>query len=473
MMPIVRVGRYASAGRRASVVAGILTVLAACAGDAVHAPMAPVDALLAKGGGNVSGPVVASANPSYAQRGEVSKQVTITGSGFAAGAIASWERNGVPDPKITVLSTQFVSSTQLVATITVAGDADLALYDIAVTNPDRKKGIGTSKFEVTTAEVLGSLGGNSYVNDMGADGTIAGYCTGSGACTGSFAFVEGSGLVALGAGQGWATDPLGTMVLGRDGSSRATAWVWQAGGGYVGELLPSLYGVGGNAAAAARNASGTLIVAGWDQQKLSRNDNANRPSVWTRVGSTWTGPVIWSYPGTRASISDINGAGQGVGRWDNSKGLVWESATQYVTLDGIPQSINESGSLAVGERAGLPVFWARSAATGAWNPVGYPLPSIFGTTCSVGSAMANDVNDAGIIVGSSCNGSKAQATVWRVDLSGGTPVLVGGAQGLPGIGATGTDKTTTAVSISNSAPYVIAGHAVASQSVVVRWPLPE
>ena len=85
---------------------------------------------------------------------------------------------------------------------------------------------------------------------------------------------------------------------------------------------------------------------------------------------------------------------------------------------------------------------------------------------------AEDVNDFGIIVGTSCNGSSRQATVWRLDMSGATPVLVGGAQGLPGLGAAGGDKSG-AVAVSRNAPYIVAGGAAPNgQNLVVRWVLP-
>jgi hypothetical protein len=396
----------------------------------------------------------------------VGQQVTITGSGFAAGALAAWERNGVPDPRITVLSTQYVSSSQVIATITIAPDAEISLYDVSVTNTDRKKGIGTALYEVTTAELLGTLGTSSIPYDVSDDGSIAGYCSN---CTGAFVFESGFGFVDLGEWQAWGIDPQGTMVLGRrDGV--AVAWVRQAPGTYLMESLPMASYVGGNASTAARDGTGTLIVGGWAGINGPKNSRLPRPAVWTRVGSSWSGPVIYAFPGAQGLMYDINGNGQAIGRFENSTGVIWDNATTYTILNGLPNAINGAGTVAVGGIDGQPMYWVRNPSTQAWNATGIPLPHVSGSSCN--GSMARDVNDGGIIVGSSCNGSARVATVWRLDMSGATPVLSGGATALPGLGVKGGDKSG-AVAVSTTAPYFVAGRAAPNgQDLVVRWVLP-
>lgn len=98
------------------------------------------------------GPSVTATSPASGREGEVGLVVSVLGSGYAAGAQAAWERNGVPDPKISVQSTAFISSTELRATISIAPDADIALYDVSVT-VNGKKGIGTELFTVTSSTV--------------------------------------------------------------------------------------------------------------------------------------------------------------------------------------------------------------------------------------------------------------------------------------------------------------------------------
>ncbi len=112
--------------------AGLLLMwTAAFAGcEDVALPPGPGDGVIAaaaRAGNPVSGPSVTAADPAFGREGDVSKQVTITGSGFAPGAQAAWERGGIVDAKIQVLSSQYVSSTQLVATITIAPDAAISL----------------------------------------------------------------------------------------------------------------------------------------------------------------------------------------------------------------------------------------------------------------------------------------------------------------------------------------------------------
>jgi hypothetical protein len=81
-------------------------------------------------------------------------QVTITGSGFVSGAQAAWSewRRRPEDPRRFLRGS--CSSTQLTATIDIAPDATIDLYDVSVTNPDKKKGIGYLMFEVTQATAI-------------------------------------------------------------------------------------------------------------------------------------------------------------------------------------------------------------------------------------------------------------------------------------------------------------------------------
>jgi hypothetical protein len=125
---------------RAIPVAALLTLLAACndqpTGVVTEDPEVETPPI-----------VVVAAHPRESGRG-VTEKVRITGSGFRQGDEAVWERDGRTDNRVVVEKTEFVSATQLVATITVQPDAAIASYDIAVDRP-RKRGIGTEAFYVT------------------------------------------------------------------------------------------------------------------------------------------------------------------------------------------------------------------------------------------------------------------------------------------------------------------------------------
>lgn len=96
---------------------------------------------------------VSSVFPSDAPR-NLTLDVTVSGSGFDKGSEVSFERGGVQADKVTTNSTRFVSSKQLVASVTVSADADPTLYDVAVTTSGGKRGIGVERFEVLALVVL-------------------------------------------------------------------------------------------------------------------------------------------------------------------------------------------------------------------------------------------------------------------------------------------------------------------------------
>jgi uncharacterized delta-60 repeat protein len=94
---------------------------------------------------------VTAADPPSGDQGTVGLLVTIKGNGFKKGAKTAFLRhdNG-QSGGISVRSTQYVSSTQLVATVDIAADATTDVkFDIQVTNADGRTGKGTELFKVT------------------------------------------------------------------------------------------------------------------------------------------------------------------------------------------------------------------------------------------------------------------------------------------------------------------------------------
>ena len=98
--------------------------------------------------------IVKSADPPDGEQGAVGLQIRVLGSGFEKGAkvafhlkLENGETDPDPDPGMTVQSTRFVSSTEVVATTDIALDAELSSRDISVSFRGRR-GIGTEKFHV-------------------------------------------------------------------------------------------------------------------------------------------------------------------------------------------------------------------------------------------------------------------------------------------------------------------------------------
>ena len=452
----------------------LVVSLLSCAPDPVSEPrlQATNPASRAKGSTALA---VSSTSPGFGDQG-TTVDVHVFGSGFTAGAQATWLLHGTPDAHVRTNSTTYVSSTELVANITIASDAQLAFWDVQVALSNGKNGVGSDCFEVTSAEVLGTTGGDVNVYGISEQLQVVGYATNGG----GFVYDDAAGLVNLGSLQVMAIDPRGAVAAGMVGSFVPTAWTRQSASAWIAETLPQLpHSVGARVQGAARDANGTLLLAGLDDSALSTKKNApqyNRVTLWRQASSGWAAPVEYTLPpgSVRGSANDVNGRGQIVGALDGqTSGAVWEDAATSTRLDGVPRAINENGTLVVGSRSGAPVYWWRDPITQQWNTTGVLLPPISSASCTGGNA--NDVNDAGVIVGGSCNSAgKTQATVWLLDFSGAVPVLVGTPTALPGLGTkspTATD-VSSAAAVTRAAPYAVAGGARSNGTrLAVRWRL--
>jgi hypothetical protein len=128
-----------------------LLVLWGCAAETpVSGPVQEPN--FAKGGG--SGPTVRAADPDSGLR-NTTIDVRVLGSGFDNGSKATWALAGDTanaTTKVTTNSTRFVKSGELVANITIAADAPVALFDVVVITLAGKKGIGIEKFAVKDSD---------------------------------------------------------------------------------------------------------------------------------------------------------------------------------------------------------------------------------------------------------------------------------------------------------------------------------
>ena len=124
----------------------LAAILSACTD---HAPTTPIIRASQTASGSVT---VTSANPNSAPQ-DTTINSHVFGSGFDRGSKAQWAQNGVSSPDVKTNSTQYVSSTELIANITIASIATAGSYDIAVTTSNGIKGIGSELFIVSTRPV--------------------------------------------------------------------------------------------------------------------------------------------------------------------------------------------------------------------------------------------------------------------------------------------------------------------------------
>jgi hypothetical protein len=416
-------------------------------------PAGPADGINAAAGGkSAGGPSVTGADPAYGHEGDVSKTVTITGSGFAAGAQAAWERNGVVDPKIQVLSTQYVSSTQLVATITIASDASIDLYDVSVTNADRKKGIGYALFEVTQAIVVDGTTTLHGANDSGDM---------PGAGSGTILFNPASGLQLVDAtGAGWAVDGTGTAVVG---GAIARLWnkvgaVWQT------TVLPTdPSATMGRASVLSSDAvtGQVTLIGGLEVLSLPKHVTSQEPRLWIWQAATSDFGRILLPTGSTTRKGDVLGLstnGVAVG-WigESVQAAVWESSGSGYTLTTLAPTgsramgINRAGTLIVGASGGVATYWLRLSGGGWSAPIALP----------GGCTLAAAVDDVGRIAANSCpDGNRNSPAVFVPPYSASTMIRLGG------LGAT---NSGWAAGMSPSGNYIVGQANVPGGTTGVYW----
>jgi hypothetical protein len=395
-------------------------------------------------------PTVTSTTPSYGYQGTVNLNVTINGSGFDAGTHASWYLNGAPYAKITVNSTSYVSSSQLVANISIASDADIGGYDVVVTASTTKQGIGSDCFMVTLAVPIPIVG---YAINMA--GQVVGNPPTSNKTVGAL-WDPRIGMVTLpNASTAYGIDESGGTIAGQDNNYAPT--VWTSTGGAAGpwtqttlSLPPGLKT--GRGLTIASDANGNaLFIAG--NYRLS--SFANRPVVWTRTPSNTWQPQFDTLPTWVPAgwAQSVNAKGQSAGM-DGSAGfyaLYWDSlgtATLLSSHAATAWSINGDGTVVVGSANGVAAMWTRTLTNGVYGPwsgdIFLDTPS---NSCSSPGSTAYAVNAAGTVaVGNSCN----QPVAWNI--GGGTITRFL-------LGTLGQPSTGTAFAVNNLAMPNAAGGA--------------
>jgi probable HAF family extracellular repeat protein len=409
---------------------------------------------------------VTAASPAQAPL-ETTLDVQVTGSGFDNGSRAEWLRAGNPDPRVRTNSTRFVSSTSLVANITIASDAVPTRYDVAVTTTSGKKGIGTELFTVLPMQELSSPPGSSNANDVNSTGTIAGGRAG-GCDTGLYPVIwrGGGEPVDLPVIAPWCNGTAnfineGEVMVGRlnlRGTQMAVRWVPDAS-------QPSGYSVAEMGALPDGSSPDVKGLNDGGYAIANHNGAPGSRGYWWNESTGWS-QLAMPAGATQCYAEAINNAGEISGMCTVggvSSAAFWSSVSAtpelLPRLSGYTQShsalaLNNNG-VAVGYAGKLSksgsltqtgVRWTRSGTTWTIDV----LPD-FGR----GGTQTWDVNDAGSITGASWVGTSKNHAF----------LLVPG-QSIRDLGSLGTESWGFAVSPSNAGSAMVVG--VSSVGTVKR-----
>jgi hypothetical protein len=422
---------------RASLALALL--IAACSAPAVDAPLLPPEA--AHAARAAAGLTVASANPKFADRG-TTLDVHVIGSGFTAGAQATWLLHGIADPAhVRTNNTKVVSSTEVVANITVASDADLAYWDVKIALAGGKNGVGAELFEITTATPVGP--GTAYgVNDLG---DIAGAFGSSGKVTHAYV-VSGAdaSFSDLGLQQVRAIGADGRIAVGGIGSGIgqpiAAVWTRAAGAAWpiAGARLPDPPGMtftnGRANGVVTLPAENVTVIAGI----LTTPSTA---VYWESTDGTWTSParllpIPAGYATTNNSALAMAANGDIAGQLNDPSGssvaVVWRRVAGGYVANPLPRpsgygvtrlfSISPDGTVlggnvrvsSTGKDVLAPAFWTRDA-NGVYTV--RLLPTLTGANGGLGIAVYGVTVVGGQVraVGtspSSANGTYLHAVCW-------------------------------------------------------------
>jgi probable HAF family extracellular repeat protein len=410
---------------------GLLAVFACTDGVPPSAPLSTQNASAAR---STSGPTVKSTSPDTATV-DSTLSVHVFGSGFDVGSRARWALQGVPSSKVVTNSTQFVSSTELVANITIAPDAALASYDVMVTTSSGKGGIGTELFVITAKTTdLGTLGGpTSEALGVNNNIQVVGWSTVPSGDEHAFLWTKAGGMQDLGtlggsSSRATAINDNGQVVgsaLTSSGDRHAFLWtatdgmrdIGTLGGTYSvalgissnGAIVGASYVSGGGSEWAFFWSNGVMESIG---TKFSRALGVNsafqvvghddlsslRALLWTKSGGIWTSEPLVIPNASTSSAFAINDLGQVIGGFwpvtGSPSGYLWTRADGAKLLPSIPRhdvvwalglsGTGRIGGYAMNSTGRSAAVW--DAVTGGW--IGHVLAKP-----PRGSSVINALND--------------------------------------------------------------------------------
>jgi probable HAF family extracellular repeat protein len=433
--------------------------------DRAPTGLSPSAVALAKSAGG-TGPSVKATDPDTATI-DTTLNVRVFGSGYDQGSRANWAYKGVVSDKIVTNSTIFVSSTELVANITIARNADLGGHDVIVTTSAGKGGIGTELFVVTlkptglgtlggltsfawavnnsaqvvgesklaTGEVraflwtkaggmrnLGTLGGtSSRAYDINDAGQVVGASTNASGQQRPFLWTEAEGMRDIGRpdgsyGGGYGINSYGDVAMeGRGGNVPTGGAFYRSSPGVLEEV--------NTVTAYPDDVNNASQVVGF-MSYTSVTGATSQAVLWSRTAGGWEEKPLGFLSG--GNISDaraINDAGQVVGYSRSSEAgihaMIWTASGGMKQLPNFPRrsqsrawNISNSGDVVGSSQTSS----GQSRAT-LWSPVpgGWNVTDLAGVL--YGTSVATGVNDLGQVVGAgvlaASNSSYQQAILWE------------------------------------------------------------
>lgn len=435
----------------------------ACTDNPTPSGPSPAGIAMAKSGGN--GPTVKATDPDTATI-DSTLNVRVFGSGFDVGSRADWAFKGVVSEKIVTNSTVFVSSTELLANITIARNANLGSHDVIVTTSSGKGGIGTELFVVTLKTTgLGTLGGlTSFAWAVNNHGQVVGQSRDAANQDRAFLWTREGGMRDLGTVGGstsraYDINDAGQVVgVSTDAIGRPRPFLWtEAEGmrdiGRPDDSFGGAYGISSYGEIAMKGPGQTLVWGAFYRSSLGVMDEINtinadpedvnnssqvvgylsytsatgatsQAVLWFRSANGWEEkPLGFLSGGYNSDARAINDAGQVVGYSRSSENgiqaIIWTAADGMKALPNLPRR-NESRAWNIsntGDIVGSTQTRGGQSRATLWSPIpgGWQVTDLAGAL--YGSSFATGVNEVGQIVGggvlSASNSSYQQAVLWE------------------------------------------------------------
>ena len=413
------------------------TLLIATVSVSANAPVGSHDVKVVNGDSGVgvalgaftvdAGPAIASANPSALVSGVSNQNVTISGTGFAVGAVAAFA-----NPAITVNSTTVVSGTQLTANISIASGATPGTSDVTVTNLDGGVATATGLFAIngspsvtSTNPGAGDQGATSFnvtVNGTSFESGANASFTATGITVNSTTFVSPTRLTANISIAGSA--PTGTSdvtVANPDGSTATGSAVFSV------NPAPTVTGVNpGSATQGASNQNVTITGTGFD----------NGPALAASFGSGITTNSV-TYVSATQVTANITVAGTA------------STGAHDVTLtNGDGSSAAAAGAFTVSKAPTIATLSPSALGQGASNQNVTITGTGFDPTSSVGFGAGITVNSTTFV---SATQLTANITVAPTATTGAHDVTVNNGDGSTGTGS-GAFTVDAAPAVTTVAP---------------------